>query len=255
MSTSPTERSTPLRDHWWSRGRCAVSLDLLRRHLARGEAKRALVLGPGGEVLREQLEPLCGEISGPAEDSLQEFGATRDTLPYEDESFDLICALDVLGEAEDDEAVVLELRRVLSPEGLLLLAVPAHPWLYSDENSGPRRRYTRRSLAKRLRDCDLTPERNTYANSLLFALIAPAALAARLVDAPTDQRLPMPKFANEFCYQAFAAERFLSRHVDLPLGQTLVALARRREFTGWLLRGRAAKRPRPRTAKIQTACY
>ena len=255
MSTSPTERSEPRHDHWWSRGRCTVSLDLLRRHLANGEARSALVLGPSGEALREQLEPLCGEISGPGEEALQEFGSTQDTLPYEEESFDLICALDILGEAEDDEAVVSELRRVLSPEGLLLLAVPAHPWLYSNEASGPRRRYTRRSLAKLLRDCDLTPERNTYANSLLFALIAPAALAARLVDAPSDQRLPMPKLANELCYHAFAAERFLSRHVDLPLGQILVALARRREATGWLLPERTHEQPRPRIAGIQTACY
>ena len=89
---------------------------------------------------------------------------------------------------------------------------------------------------------------------LLFALIAPAALAARIVDAPADQRLPMPKLANEICYQAFAAERFLSRHVDLPLGQTLVALARRRESTAWLI-GEPAGRPTPPLiSTVQTAC-
>jgi len=254
MSQSPKERSTPLPDHWWSRGRCAVSLDLLRRHLATGKAQRALVLGPGGDALREELEPLCGELCGFEDESLLEFWKTQELLPYEDESFDLICAIDVLGEAEDDDAVVSELRRLLSPEGLLLLAVPAHPWLYSDEARGPRRRYTRRSLAKRLHDCDLTTERNTYANSLLFALIAPAALAARLVDAPKDQRLPMPKLANELCYQAFAAERFLSRHVDLPLGQTLVALARRRESTGRLIPAPTEERRLLGLGKVQTAC-
>ena len=141
MSTSPKERSAPLPDHWWSRARCTVSLDLLRRHLAHGEARCALLLGPGADALHEQLEPICGEISGPSENSLEEFGLTRSTLPYEAESFDLVCALDVLGDAEDDEAALSELRRVLTPEGLLLLAVPAHPWLYSDDNFGPRRRY------------------------------------------------------------------------------------------------------------------
>ena len=156
------------------------------------EAPTSVDMDGGGEelsmsvketnALREKLEPICGEISGPFEENLQKFGVTRDRLPYEDESFDLVCALDVLGEAEDDEAVVSELRRVLSPEGLLLLAVPAHPWLYSDNDSGPRRRYTRRSLAKRLRDCDLTPERNTYANSLLF----PWTNACRCRSSPTS---------------------------------------------------------------------
>ena len=255
MNTSPADRSEPHHDHWWSRGRRAVSLDLLRNHLASGGVKRALVLGAGAEALREQLEPLCPEISGPAEGSLKDFGQTHESLPFEEESFDLICALDILGEAEDDDAVVSELRRVLSPEGLLLLAVPAHPWLYNDRDSGPRRRYTRRSLAKRLLDCGLSTERNTYANSLLFALIAPATLAARLVDAPSDQRLPMPRLANELCYQAFAAERFLSRHIDLPLGQTLVALARRRESTSWILPEAAKRRTFLSRARVQTACY
>jgi SAM-dependent methyltransferase len=201
-----------------------VSLDLLRSHLASGEVKRALVLGAGAEALREQLEPLCPEISGPAEGDLKDFGQVHESLPFEDESFDLVCALDILSEAEDDEAVVSELRRVLSPEGLLL-------------------------------DCGLSTERNTYANSLLFALIAPATLAARLVDAPSDQRLPMPRLANELCYQAFAAERFLSRHIDLPLGQTLVALARRRESTSWILPEGAKRRPLLSRARVQTACY
>lgn len=254
MSKSPKESTTQLSDHWWSRGRCAVSLDLLRRHLASGEAQRALVLGPGGDALRAELEPLCGELCGIDDEALLGLGEDQQQLPYEDESFDLICALDILGEAEDDAAVVSELRRLLSPEGLLLLAVPAHPWLYSDESRGPRRRYTRRSLAERLRAGDLNPERNTYANSLLFTLLAPAALAARLIDVPTDRRRPIPKLANELCYQAFAAERFLSRHIDLPLGQTLVALARKRESTAWLLPEARHELGLTRLARIQAAC-
>ena len=64
----------------------------------------------------------------------------------------------------------------------------------------------------------------------------------------------MPKLANELCYQAFAAERFLSRHVDLPLGQTLVALARRRESTGWLSPERKRERLIPQLGRVQTAC-
>ena len=245
MSTSSKERAASLTDHWWSRGRRAVSLDLLRRQLATGEAQRALVLGAGGDALRAELEPLCKEVSCLETDALPEL---------EDEGYDLICALDILGDVEDDEAVISELRRLLSPEGLLLLAVPAHPWLYNDNSETPRRRYTRRSLAKLLGECELTTERNTYANSLLFALMAPAALAARLVDVPAERPLPIPKLADKLCYQAFAAERFLSRHVDLPLGQTLVAIARRRESTGWLKPSPVKGRILPKLGRVQTAC-
>lgn len=254
MSTSHKERAASPPDPWWSRGRRAVSLDLLRRQLASGEAKRALVLGAGAEALCAELKPLCQEVRCLEAGSVSQLEERQGPLPFEDERFDLICALDVLSEAADDSALICELRRILSPEGLLLLAVPAHPWLYSDDDEGPRRRYTRRSLAKLLTECELTTERNTYANSLLFALMAPATLAARLVDVPNERHLPIPRLADELCYQAFAAERFLSRHVDLPLGQTLVAIARRRESTGWLKPARARESILPKLGRVQTAC-
>ena len=216
--------------------------------------KRALVLGADAAALREQLASLCEEVICLEGDALKEL-REHEVLPFEEESFDLICALDTLSEAHDDEAMISELRRALVPGGLLLLAVPAHPWLYTNHVSEPVRRYTRRSLAKRLLDSGLTPERNTYANSLLFALSAPAALAARLVDAPKGQPRQIPKLANELCYRAFAAERFVSRHVDLPIGETLVALARRTEPTGWLLPKPMKSRLLPRVVSTQPACY
>ena len=241
-------------DDWRSRAHCAVSLELLRRNLPRGVAKRALVLGPETSSLREQLAPLCEELTCLEGDALKEL-QDRESLPFEEESFDLICALDTLSEAHDDEAMISELRRALAPGGLLLLAVPAHPWLYTNHASAPIRRYTRRTLAKRLLDSGLTPERNTYANSLLFALSAPAALATRLVDVPKGQPRQIPKLANELCYRAFAAERFVSRHVDLPIGETLVALARRTESTAWLLPKPSKSRLLPRVVSAQPACY
>ncbi len=241
-------------DDWRSRAHCAVSLDLLRRNLPGGTARRALVLGTGASSLLERLTSLCEEVICPGEDDLKDL-RDREVLPYVEESFDLICALGTLSEAHDDETMISELRRMLAPGGLMLLAVPAHPWLYTKQRKDAGKRYTRRSLAKRLLDSGLTPERNTYANSLFFALSAPAALAARLVDAPESQRRQIPKLADEICYRAFAAERFVSRHVDLPIGETLVALARRTESTGWLLPKPTKRDLLPRLVRAQPACH
>lgn len=254
MHTPIPNASDLVHDDWRSRAHCAVSLDLLRRNLPGGTARRALVLGSGASSLLERLTSLCEEVTCPEEGALKDL-RDREVLPYAEESFDLICALGTLSEVHDDEAMISELRRTLTPGGLLLLAVPAHPWLYTKQGNEPVRRYTRRSLAKRLRDSGLTPERNTYANSLLFALSAPAALAARLVDAPKSQRRQIPKLADELCYRAFAAERFVSRHVDLPIGETLVALARRTESTGWLLPKPTKRGILPRLVSAQLACY
>ena len=254
MHTPTSNAPNIVRDDWRSRAHCAVSLDILRRNLPSGTAKRALVIGAEASSMRERLAPLCKELSFVEGDSLRAL-QEDETLPFEEESFDLICAINTLSEAHDDGAMISELRRTLTLGGLLLLAVPAHPWLYTNHGSATIRRYTRRSLAKRLIDSGLTLERNTYANSLLFALSAPAALAARLVDAPKGRARQIPRLANELCYRAFAAERFVSRHVDLPIGETLVALARRTEATGWLLPEPSKRRGLPRIASAQPACY
>jgi len=53
-------------------------------------------------------------------------------LPYADQSFDIITALEVLEHISDDAGAVSERYRVLRPGGLLLVSVPAFSWLWSE---------------------------------------------------------------------------------------------------------------------------
>ena len=64
--------------------------------------------------------PLCEELSFVEGDSLRAL-REDETLPFEEESFDLICAINTLSEAHDDGAMISELRRTLAPGGLQLL--------------------------------------------------------------------------------------------------------------------------------------
>jgi len=59
---------------------------------------------------------------------------------------------DVLEHLERPEALLAEIQRTLSPAGLLVVTVPAHPWLWSEADavSGHFRRYTRKSLSAAL---------------------------------------------------------------------------------------------------------
>jgi SAM-dependent methyltransferase len=71
-----------------------------------------------------------------------------------DERFDLVMALDVLEHIADDEKALVCWRRLVTPEGLLLLSVPAHArrWGSSDVAVGHFRRYEKgglRSLLER----------------------------------------------------------------------------------------------------------
>ncbi len=69
-------------------------------------------------------------------------------LPFDRASLDLVVAFDVLEHLVDDVAAAREVLRVLRPGGLLLVAVPADPKLWSahDEAVDHVRRYTRGTL-------------------------------------------------------------------------------------------------------------
>ena len=51
-------------------------------------------------------------------------------LPFPDDAFDLVTALDVLEHIENDRAALREVARVLRPGGMLLATVPAHGWMW-----------------------------------------------------------------------------------------------------------------------------
>lgn len=70
-------------------------------------------------------------------------------LPFEDASFDVITALDVLEHIEHDDAALAEMHRVLRPGGLMVATVPASMRLWSDWDVSLHhfRRYDSRMLA------------------------------------------------------------------------------------------------------------
>ncbi len=109
---------------------------------------RRLEVAPG---LRPRL-PLEGtcflDISMAALAPLKSAGGqavcgTLAALPYPDQVFDLVCALDVVEHVEDDGAAFGELARVARPGAVLLLSVPLHQsaWTRFDDIVGHARRY------------------------------------------------------------------------------------------------------------------
>jgi SAM-dependent methyltransferase len=96
--------------------------------------------------------PIAGtcvvDLSEPALAKLRAQGALAvlglaSSLPFADDTFDLVCALDIIEHGDDDDAVLAELSRVAAPDAAFLLSVPLHPdrWTAFDDFVGHRRRY------------------------------------------------------------------------------------------------------------------
>lgn len=107
-----------------------------------------LEVGPGMRP-RMPIEGTCfADISEPALAQLGRCGghtkvADITQLPYNDNAFDLVCALDIVEHVEDDQRALSELCRVARPGATLLLSVPLHQsyWTAFDQVVGHYRRY------------------------------------------------------------------------------------------------------------------
>ncbi len=161
-------------------------------------------------------------------------------IPFEDASFDLVTALDVIEHVEDDAAVLRQARRVLKPGGHLLVTTPAFQWLwsYNDELNAHKRRYTARDLGARLGKAGLRVQRLSYNFFLVFPLAAGLILWRNRTrrhlelsshhfqeDAYQVEMEPVAPLLNSLLRRIGGVEALMIGAMDLPFGTSLIALA------------------------------
>ena len=145
--------------HWWYAERRSILHRVLRDRRTGGWAADIGAAAGGNTRVLESLgwRSLALEYSATGADLARSRGllvsrADAHRLPLRTGSMGVVTALDVLEHLEDDGAAARELRRVLRPDGVLVVAVPADPALWSahDEAVGHVRRYTRPTLTSLL---------------------------------------------------------------------------------------------------------
>ena len=87
---------------------------------------------------------------------------TVSSLPFPADTFDLVCAFDIVEHVDDDDLALHELSRVAAPDAAVLLSAPLHRsrWTAFDELVGHRRRYEPGELLAKLADHGLSVERS-----------------------------------------------------------------------------------------------
>lgn len=236
--------------HFWFRARNEIIASLVAQLTASlASGYRVLEVGCGtGNVLRV-LEKACpsGEITGV--DLFAEglnFARRRTScrlvrgdvhaLPF-DQPFHLIGLFDVLEHLHDDMQALRDLHDALVPGGALLLTVPAHPslWSYFDEASHHQRRYDATELRSKLLNSGYHVEYLTPYMACLFPLLWLGRRMAGLlhrgdvnVDDLATRELRINPLANDLLYHILRREaRLVKRRKQLPMGASIVAIARR----------------------------
>ncbi len=232
--------------HWYFRGKRTLVKKVLSRMLVPDPKHKLLDVGCGtGNILLMLQE--FGEAFGVDSSPLAlEFCRTRhlsrlhqilpdDRLPFPEESFDVVCAFDMLEHIDDDLSVLNEIKRVTRTDGKILLIVPAHPQLWSEHDVAlhHKRRYTRKQFELLIRDAGLTCARMTYFNSLLF----PLALAYRTFKKILPKKestavqseffVQLPSLVNATLLKLFEMEGIVLPRRNIPFGLSLLAVCRR----------------------------
>lgn len=192
------------------------NLQLLDAH-----CKRWHGIDPSAEAVQWCRERWCGD----EESDAVVVGDATD-LDLANDSFDLVLCLDVL-EHLDDVAAVTEIHRVLRPGGLLVVTVPAHSYLWNenDDFSQHLRRYDRKRLVSVLsgfEDLDVS-----YWNFTSFVpMLAYAALRRIVPSKPRNNLDAVPGLMDRPLAWALGLENRIRGFVPTPTGTSLVALGR-----------------------------
>jgi SAM-dependent methyltransferase len=239
-------------DHFWFRSRNKIIAALvgpLSGRLMPGY--RILEVGCGtGNVLRT-LENVCVDGIVVGMDLYAEglnFARLRTAVdlvqgdmssPPFTAAFDMVGVFDVLEHVPDDSAVLQTLRHMLTPQGILLLTVPAHPslWSYFDDASHHCRRYRAGELSRKLTDAGYVVEYLSYYMSLLLPFMWIARKSASMLKKKTpeerealaarDLRVARHGRLNRTLTRILEYElRLVAGRRSLPIGTSLIAIAR-----------------------------
>jgi|SRR5438270_2901842 len=226
--------------HWWYRGRREVIRETIRSlalpaharilDAGCGSGRNMVELAAFGTVTGIELAPASAERARRRGVGEVVEGSLTEPLPFPDDSFELGASFDVIEHLDDDGFALRELRRVVAPQGRLVVTVPAYPWLWSshDEVNHHRRRYTKDTLLAAAAQAGWAAVRTTHFNSVLLpaAAVYRAADRMRRPSPPAASDLDRtPGWLNDILERPMRLEaRLISRGRRIPAGLSLLGV-------------------------------
>ncbi len=221
-------------------------MDVINRYLtkpdsARKEKVKILDIGCGSGLMLNSLEQVGQTFGMDMSDEAISFsreifngkvekGALPDQLPYQESSFDLITALDVIEHIDNDVDSIKAIYSLLVPGGKCVFTVPAYMFLWSahDEMNQHKRRYTLPELHRKLLQAGFTVEKISYYNTFLFPVIFLVRMLNNVLKRDGASDIDMPgSLMNNLLKTIFGFEKYLLRYFSLPFGISVLAVVRK----------------------------
>lgn len=224
--------------HWWHISKRRAIRKLIKKYNTK-ENPKILDIGCGTGKNMEELQRL-GTVYGLDHSSealkfCRKRGlklltkGTAEKTNLEPNSFDIITILDVL-EHTDDKKTLIEMGGILKKDGIIILTVPAYPWLWSkwDEILHHKKRYTINTLKEILVANNFNPIKITYLYSFL---ILPLLIIRKIKQNiskdfyQSDFKLSNPLF-NSLLNNLSKFEFLLAENFYIPFGTSILVVAK-----------------------------
>jgi SAM-dependent methyltransferase len=229
------------KQHWWFVIKKEIILDAISLYTKLKPNSQILDIGCGSGLMLNALEKIGitngMDMSSEAISFSREIfngpvkqGSLPKNVPYPENSFELITALDVIEHIDDDTASLVTIKNLLSPSGKAIITVPAYMFLWSkfDEMNEHKRRYTLRELEQKLKNAGLQVENISYFNSLLFPIILLIRKLNNIIGRDGISDVDMPGYlVNQTLKRIFRLEKFLLRILKLPFGVSILAIVKK----------------------------
>lgn len=232
------------REGWWFKARLSIleshckklkidsKISILNVGAATGATSE--MLSKFGEVTSLEYDKYCCEFLK-EKTGIEAINASLTELPFSDNSFDLVCAFDVIEHIEDHEKAVDEIFRVLKPKAKYFITVPAFQTLWSNHDviNHHYRRYKKNNLNKLITKSRLKIEYTSYFNFWLFIPISVTRFILNALPRKKDKHssgsdneiMKSSKIANTILYSVFHSEKYLLNfNVKFPFGVSIMSI-------------------------------
>jgi SAM-dependent methyltransferase len=228
--------------HWWFLARRNIIFNLIKKN---SENSKIIEIGcSGGPLLiflqKKGFYNITGiDISKKAIEICKKRGlqnvriADGIDLDFENDSFDIIIASDVLEHINDEGKAIIEWHRILKRDGILIIFVPAFQFLWSGHDIIHHhfRRYSKSQLTTILNRNNFQIKRISYWNFLLFFPISFIRIIQKLIyknSKPSAQLYRANFFVNNILLNIIKLEnQILAKDINFPVGISIFCIAKK----------------------------
>jgi SAM-dependent methyltransferase len=229
--------------HFWFKGRRHLLLQLIKDYPSNA---KILDIGCSGGVLLAELQKnnyhdISGVDISPKAIALAKqrdvgkiYQSEAILTPFPDSYFDIVIASDILEHLPDDSLALKEWQRILKPNGLMIIGVPAFQFLYSihDQINHHYRRYDKKDLLKLLNNFPaLKIIFFSYWGLFLFVPIWFRSIfyrSPKIIKLNKKNYFKINNFVNNFIYNLVKIENyFIKKNISLPFGTSIIIVLKR----------------------------